>query len=187
MNSSLMLSAASGITCTRRLSTVALALLLAACAAPYQAPQGKDVARLRILSEQTEWSKGVKTVIYPSDGCEAPMELGFFGGIARLGAQDKPLGIPGGAELDPRTFIERLIPAGRRDLISMKLGISADSKTCVVTFSFEPVVGGDYEARMHWQADRCYVSLNKVGTQDGAATYTRELSVRREQTCIRGT
>ncbi|RQO44293.1 hypothetical protein DBV14_24805 [Variovorax sp. KBW07] len=187
MNSSLTLSIDSGITFMRRLSMVAVAVLLTACAASYQPPQGKDVARLRILSQQTEWSKGVKSVIYPTGGCEAPMELGFFGGIARLGAQEKPLGIPGGAELDARTFIERLIPAGRRDLITMKLGISADSQTCVVTFSFEPVVGGDYEARMHWQADRCYVSLNKVGSQDGTATYTREPSVRREQTCIRGT
>ncbi|MGJ7529080.1 hypothetical protein [Variovorax sp. GB1P17] len=187
MNSSLTLSTASGITCMRRLSTAALAVLLAGCAASYQAPQGKDVARLRIVSQQTEWSKGVTSVIYPSGECEAPMALGFFSGIARPGAQEKPLGIPGGAELDGHIFIERLIPAGRRELITMKLGISADSKTCVVTLSFEPVVGGDYEARMQWQADRCNVSLNRVGTQDGAATYTREPSVRREQTCIRGT
>jgi hypothetical protein len=141
---------------------------------------------LRILSPQTEWSKGVKSIIYPTGECEAPMDLGFFGGIARLGAQEKPLGIPGAADLDARTFIERVIPAGRRDLITMKLGIGADSQTCVVTFSFEPVVGGDYEARMHWQADRCYVSLNKVGSQGGAVTHTRETSVRREKVCARG-
>lgn len=161
--------------------------LLASCAAPYQAPQGKEVARLRVLSPQTEWSKGVKALIYPSGKCEDPMELGFFGGIARIGRQDPPLGIPGAADLDARTFIERAIPANTRALITLDLGITAGNIKCWVTFSFDPSPGNDYEATMSWDSRSCYVNLYRVSELEGGRVIrTPELTSRRERTCIKG-
>ena len=165
------------------LLVLATALLLAACASPYQAPQGGEVARLRITGPQTKLQTGVNAISYPSGKCENPMLLGYFGGVARW-MDEKHLGIPGAAKLEDLTFIERRIPANRRELVTLR-SIS-HSATCVVTFSLEPETGGDYEAKMHWDLKKCYVSVYRIRDVDGSVMYSRDATTRQEQTCTRG-
>ena len=167
-----------------KISLASFIVLLTACAARYQPPIGDEVARLRVVGPQTAWSQGINAITYPSGKCEDPMSLGYFGGIARIGDQQRPLGIAGFADLDPRSFIERAIPASRLNLITLR-SIS-HTTTCVVTFSFHPVAGADYEARMEWDQKKCYVNLRKVTEQNGTAFYLQEKSSKQEARCAKG-
>lgn len=167
----------------RCLLVLATALLLTACASPYRAPEGKDVARLRIAGPQTKLQTGVNAISYPSGKCENPMRLGYFGGVARW-MDERHLGIPGADKLEELTFIERRIPANRRELVTLR-SIS-HTATCVITFSLEPEAGADYEAQMHWDLKKCYVSVHRIRDLEGNVTYSRDATTRQEQTCTKG-
>jgi hypothetical protein len=112
------------------------------------------------------------------------MTLGLIGGVGRL-SDEKPLGIPSSTDLQAKSFIERAIPSGKRSLFTMR-ALTGNS-TCVITFSFTPETKADYEARMTWDLQKCYVTVRRVNAdQDGAATMAREESSRQEPICSKG-
>jgi hypothetical protein len=171
----------------RRVYSVAIAALLTGCAANYQRPEGATVSRLRIVAPQTSlsfFSGTTNALTYASGTCDAPMTLGLVGGVGRL-AEERPIGIPTTSDMPEKSFIERVIPAGNRELFTVRS--LAGNSSCVISFSFVPEAGSDYEARMTWDAKRCFVSVRKVVTNEhGAGVLSKEESMRQEPNCRKG-
>ncbi|MFO1249648.1 MAG: hypothetical protein U1E77_00520 [Inhella sp.] len=167
-----------------KLPIIAVSVLLSACAAGYRAPTGSEVARLRIVGPQVEWRNGINAIGYPSGKCEDPMELAFFGGIKVAFEAEKPLGIPGADGLNKHSFIERLVPAGSEYLVSVRS--LSHTGSCVVTFSFTPQAGMDYEAQMRWDNRQCFVGLQQLALRDGSIEYSRDATAKQVPTCRKG-
>jgi hypothetical protein len=156
---------------------------LTGCASSFRPPEGDEVARLRVVSSQSRFLSGVtKALIYPSGSCEAPMSLGFIGGINGRITGPAVLGMPGANDLHVRTFIERQIPAGSKSLFTVRPLVNGMS--CTLSFSFLPETGADYEARLTWDADGCRVALRRIYA-DGVSDTPVE-SFMREKTCMKG-
>src|SRR5438445_7445473 len=92
--------------------------LLSACAAPYSPPSSTNASRVRVLSTQTDISASVRAAGYAAGRCDAPMDLGTVGGIARWQASTTA-NMPGSSVLADKTDIERAIPAGTPYLIAV--------------------------------------------------------------------
>jgi len=170
---------------TGTLAGLAAALLLTACAAPYQAPTGQT-ARLRMLSVQTKYNSNTHMVGYSSGTCTDPMALGMVGGVAKM-FDKKPLGIPGAEKYAPDTFVEHKIPAGKRFMFTVRSLTNIGN--CMATASFIPKVGKDYEVDVTWDPDTrmCRTRLFQIETgANGKADYSLEESTVREPNCSAG-
>lgn len=169
----------------RLLAVGVAAALLAGCASSYQAPQGDNVARLRLVSPQTSMRANTHALAYPSGMCQEPMSLGMVGGLSQL-VTDKPLGIPGADSLKEKTYFERTIPAGKRYLVTTRSLVGLSS--CVVTFSFLPQAGKDYSALVRWENNgECVVTLDQVRQEaSGNVVLQQERSAVREKDCTKG-
>ena len=150
-----------------RFIPLALAVTLGACAAPYSPPPSAKAARIRVLSAQTGISSSVRAVGYATGRCEAPMDLGMVGGIARWQAEDAA-SMPGSILLGDKTYFERNIPAGSPYLISVR-GLF-EGKLCVISSLLHPVAGQDYELEYSWSGGQCRLLAFVVSETGGSVT-----------------
>jgi hypothetical protein len=161
------------------------AVFLTGCAASYREPTGPDTARIRLYAPHASMAANTHATGFESGQCENPVFLGMVGGAARW-SSDPALGIPGAAALEPLTFIERKIPAGKSYLMTTRT-LSGVGVSCVTTVSFLPVVGADYEVKVTQDDKRCLATVSKVSAgQSGQAVYTSEASMVQQADCTKG-
>lgn len=159
-------------------------LILTGCAAPYTPPQGPNIAKLRIHVPQNELFASVRIMGYSSGQCDKPMSIGMIGGIAD-NSNDKKLNIPKLKAYSQESYIERLIPAEQKYLLSLR-GFLPGS-ICTITTSFVPSINSNYEANFIWDHNKCYLSLDKiVQTKSGAVKSIKEPSIKQEPRCVKG-
>lgn len=167
--------------------SAAAAFMLTACAAPYQDPSSGATARIRLTSSQTSMTQGnIHMNGYPSGTCKDPMRIGMVGGIARL-SNEVPLGIPGSEKFEPKSFVERKIPAGQRYLFTVRALVGQYS--CATSASFIPAAGSDYEIRLEWDSAEktCFTTLKRVLKDErGQAVLEPEPTSAREPECTAG-
>jgi hypothetical protein len=169
---------------TRIFILLAAITLLTSCATPYEKPTGTSTAKLLVHAPQTEMFASVQIVGYDSGRCENPMSLGMIGGIAN-NASDEKLNIPKPADYRADALVERLIPAGKRYLLSVRGFLPG--KTCVITTSFVPAVDGNYAASIVWQYDVCYLDFGQIKVLPGGEVKrVEDPGSKREETCTKG-
>jgi hypothetical protein len=162
----------------------AAAFILAGCATAYQAPAGDQIARIRLVATQTAINSNTHMRGFDSGSCTNPMDMGMVGGIARM-FDEQPLGIPGADSFPKLTFVERKIPAGKPYLFTVRTLSGRGS--CVVTASFLPAIGKDYEIATSWEPDTCKVVLYQVSTDAGGnVVRVVDESGKREPDCRAG-
>jgi hypothetical protein len=161
------------------------AMFLTGCAASYIEPTGTETARIRLYAPQSSTAMNTHATGHESGQCENPMFLGMVGGAARW-RTDPPLGIAGAAALDPLTFIERKIPAGKTYLLTTRT-LSGVGVSCVTTVSFLPIVGADYEVKVTQNGGQCLATVKKVSAgPDQQAIYSSEVSMVQQADCTKG-
>ena len=170
----------------RRTACVLAFVLLTGCASSYSPPANTSTARIRLVAPQaTLFSGNMKAMIYPSETCQDPMTLAILGGIERQLTSAPPLGMPSKDQFAEHTTAERVIPAARRSLFSIRAMVPYGR--CAISFSFLPETGADYEARVTWDTTGCKVGVQRIRMDSTATAFlTREVSMRREPTCLKG-
>lgn len=168
----------------RNAMVIVCVTLLTSCATSYKPPTGTSTAKLLVYAPQTKTFASVQIVGYASNECENPMSLGMIGGIVS-NASDEKLNIPKPDNYKADAFVERLIPAGKRYLFSVRSFLPG--KTCVITSSFVPMVDHNYEASIVWENNVCHLGFGKIEvSSEGKVKSLDEPTYRKEQTCNKG-
>ena len=164
----------------KKIIPILLSMLLIGCAtAPeneYAAPEGIPHARIRV-------HHAPRAKIYLTPSCDGET-ISFNASDSSLFASNKKIGMPQ-TEFSSRflsTWREYTIPAGYRTHVSLNYLSSHTSSNMTVTrrcpimtFSFIPEAGKDYDAFSYHSNGRCYIAVRELTKGEGDIATTKQI------------
>lgn len=147
----------------------ALAVLSTGCAnsngsVPYVRAVGQPEARLRfVLPTAGMWVHG-RLYVREGGGAVCPgnfYEVGNVGSaLARIGTDGQSIGMLSNSVLDPNSYLERFIPAGKPYQLIAEATFA--NRTCTAYATFVPAANTDYQASFRVEHDTCQMFMTKL-------------------------